>query len=248
MLQAKTEEQKKWVEEFINSLPYFDKERRFSPCLYCSDVTNDGISIVRKYSEGSGWDEKSRSVTTYISFDNIEQIVDHLRSVNKPKKSLLLDLSIVAPNMLEPVETWLAYKREKGQTYKQKGFSVFYKRLLQISDNNPEIAKIIIEKSMACNYSGIFPLKDEEKKSIQTPAAEMTIKEKFENFLKWLHAKRGDRAMMSYRITMNDFCEMIKAYPSSATLCLIVLNITEQPIEPNEKLIDVFRRYRNAHP
>jgi hypothetical protein len=69
-------------------------------------------------------------------------------------------MSIVAPNMLEPVETWLAYKKEKGKMYKPIGFKNFYKKLCELSGNNPQIAMTIIEQSMANNYEGIFPLRN----------------------------------------------------------------------------------------
>ena len=94
-----------------------------------------------------------------IPFDKMAEIVDYLRSVNKPKKSEL-DLSIVAPQMLESVETWLAYKKEKGQSYKPTGFKTFYKKLCELSGNNPQVAMAIIEQSMQNNYAGIFPLRN----------------------------------------------------------------------------------------
>lgn len=95
----------------------------------------------------------------WISFTAMEKIVDYLRSANRSKKSQL-DMSIVAPNMLEPVETWLAYKKEKAQSYKPTGFKTFYKKLCELSNNNPQIAMAIIEQSMQNNYAGIFPLRN----------------------------------------------------------------------------------------
>lgn len=95
-----------------------------------------------------------------VSFDELAAIIDCVR----PKISL--DLSIVAPNMLEPVETWLAYKKEKGQTYKPTGFKTFYNNLIKLSDNNPMLAMRIVEKSMQNNYAGIFALRDWEKETI----------------------------------------------------------------------------------
>jgi hypothetical protein len=89
-----------------------------------------------------------------VSFDELAAIIDCVR----PKISL--DLSIVAPNMLEPVETWLAYKKEKAQSYKPTGFKTFYKKLCELSNNNPQIAMAIIEQSMQNNYAGIFPLRN----------------------------------------------------------------------------------------
>ena len=94
-----------------------------------------------------------------IPFDKMAEIVDYLRSVNKPQKSEL-DLSIVAPQMLEPVETWLAYKKEKGQSYKPTGFKTFYKNLCKYSNNDHDTAMQIVELSMQNNYAGIFPLRN----------------------------------------------------------------------------------------
>ena len=69
-------------------------------------------------------------------------------------------MSIVAPNMVEPVETWLAYKKEKSQSYKPTGFKTFYKKLCELSGNNPQVAMVIIEQSMQNNYAGIFPIRN----------------------------------------------------------------------------------------
>jgi hypothetical protein len=103
--------------------------------------------------------ENGIEIDGYISYEEMTAIVDYLRSVNKPKKSEL-DMSIVAPNMLEPVETWLAYKKEKAQSYKPTGFKTFYKKLCELSGNNPQVAMAIIEQSMQNNYAGIFPLRN----------------------------------------------------------------------------------------
>lgn len=92
----------------------------------------------------------------------IERLKKELTNVSKKKKSSELDLSVVAPEYLEFVETWLQYKKERGESYKPSGFSVFYKKLLELSNNNTEKAKKIIEQSMANNWAGIFKLKQME--------------------------------------------------------------------------------------
>lgn len=135
MLQAKTEEQKEYVRRLI------------------VDECPLGNSVLNLYESSVEAD------ITSLSFDTMAEIVDYLRSVNKSKKTQL-DLSIVAPQMLEPVETWLAYKKEKGQTYKPTGFKTFYKKLCELSGNNPQVAMAIIEQSMQNNYAGIFPLRN----------------------------------------------------------------------------------------
>ena len=130
MLRTITKEQKDRVEEILEPVSYWE--------------TDDGSGV---------------HIDDFVTYDKLAELVDYLRSVNKPKKSQL-DLSIVTPNMLEPVETWLSYKKEKAQSYKPTGFKTFYKKLCELSGNNPQVAMAIIEQSMQNNYAGIFPLRN----------------------------------------------------------------------------------------
>jgi len=130
MLQAKTEEQKARIKEIFGHTSVWEGD------------SGDGIHI-----------------DDWVSYDEMAEIVDYLRSVNKPKKSEL-DMSIVATEMREVVDTWLAYKKEKGQSYKPTGFKTFYKKLCELSGKNPHIAMAIIEQSMQNNYAGLFPLRN----------------------------------------------------------------------------------------
>ena len=54
------------------------------------------------------------------------------------------------------LDMWLAYKKEKHQTYKPRGLAALKKKLLQLSNGNPEYAKVIVEHSMGNNYSGLY--------------------------------------------------------------------------------------------
>ena len=60
----------------------------------------------------------------------------------------------------EALDMWLAYKREKRQTYKPRGLAALKKNLLQLSNGNPEYAKVIVEYSMGNNYTGLFAPKN----------------------------------------------------------------------------------------
>ena len=130
MLKVTTEEQRQRVEEILESVEIWELDEDVG--LYINDS---------------------------VSFDKLAELVDYLRSVNKPKKTEL-DMSIVAPNMVEPVEVWLAYKKEKGQSYKPTGFKTFYKNLCKYSNNDHDTAMLIIELSMQNNYAGVFPLRN----------------------------------------------------------------------------------------
>lgn len=118
---------------------------------HLGELLND-LSVIEGNESGIYLDD-------FITFEQMATIVDYLRSVNKPKKTQL-DMSIVAPQMIKPVETWLAYKKEKAQSYKPTGFKTFYKKLCELSGNNPQVAMAIIEQSMQNNYAGIFPLRN----------------------------------------------------------------------------------------
>lgn len=58
------------------------------------------------------------------------------------------------------ITKWLEYKKEKRQTYKPKGLESFKRRLMTFSGGDPIIADAIVEQSMANNYAGVFPLKN----------------------------------------------------------------------------------------
>jgi hypothetical protein len=152
MLEAKTEEQREHVENIV--------KKYMIDTHYCQFLD---VNVYRNYKESVEislkCDDCDSLLYVDVLFDMMAEIVDYLRSVNKSKKSEL-DMSIVAPNMVEPVKTWLAYKKEKGQSYKPTGFKTFYKKLCELSGNNPQVAMAIIEQSMQNNYAGIFPLRN----------------------------------------------------------------------------------------
>ena len=67
----------------------------------------------------------------------------------------------------EALEEWLAYKKEKRQTYKPRGLEALKKKLLQLSNGNPEYAKVIVEYSMGNNYTGLFAPKNNSVNSYE---------------------------------------------------------------------------------
>ena len=63
---------------------------------------------------------------------------------------------------------WLAYKKEKKQSYKPKGLEMLKKKLQALSNGNGDVAMQIVEQSMSNNYSGLFPLREVSLKSVST--------------------------------------------------------------------------------
>lgn len=78
------------------------------------------------------------------------------KSCGKRKET---DLSFVEPSLQPVMAEWLAYKSERGQTYRQQGLKACYSKLRELSNGEPDIARKIIRQSMANNWAGLFPLK-----------------------------------------------------------------------------------------
>ena len=91
--------------------------------------------------------------------NNVTNVTDLFPPLS-PKGETVYDWSLLSDDMKVIAEEWLQYKREKKQTYKPSGFKTFCKRLIQLSGNDSSKARLIIEQSMANNYSGIFELKN----------------------------------------------------------------------------------------
>lgn len=73
-----------------------------------------------------------------------------------------LGYSIIPPQTMtfeRVLNKWIEYKRERHQTYKPRGLEALRKRLISLSGGNPQLALAIVEQSMANNYAGLFPLK-----------------------------------------------------------------------------------------
>jgi hypothetical protein len=61
---------------------------------------------------------------------------------------------------LNVVNDWLEYKKSRRESYKnQKSIKAFIAKLKNLSGSDPQIARKIIEESMANNWAGIFELK-----------------------------------------------------------------------------------------
>ncbi|MEG2370662.1 MAG: DUF4373 domain-containing protein [Alistipes sp.] len=76
------------------------------------------------------------------------------------------DFSFCLPEFISVFKNWIEYKNARGEKYKSaKSLKALYDKLLKISGNSSDVAQQIIDESMANNWAGIFPLRDEKEKS-----------------------------------------------------------------------------------
>ena len=165
--------------------------------LFQNDTIDSG-----KMNDGALQSEQSILINnTDTNTNNIQEKEDTIISSKKkaPKND---EPIVIAPEMQEVVDTWMQYKKEKGQSYKPTGFKTFYKNLCELSGNNPQVAMAIIEQSMRNNYAGIFPLRNNNNNNYGRPK---TNSDKFidsvreaNDFAAQLRANIGKQTDMGY--------------------------------------------------
>lgn len=83
-------------------------------------------------------------------------------TINLKNKKDFNNYKFVSPEFKETFAEWLEYKKERKESYKtEKSVKLCYNKLVKLSGNNPDIAKQIVEQSMANNWAGLFKLKNE---------------------------------------------------------------------------------------
>lgn len=118
------------------------------------------------------------TIKNWNEYQQVDQQATSKRPLNKnvKKDSLLHKLSreeefkiLLSSSWHELIQNWLDYKKEKKQSYKsERSLRAFINTLIRYSENDVLKAKEVIEKSMANNWSGIFPLKEFKKEDKKT--------------------------------------------------------------------------------
>ena len=94
--------------------------------------------------------------------------IAHIDKQLKPNNNLNkkeFDFSFVENEFKEVFFEWLEYKKERKESYKsQKSLKAAYENMKEVSNNDPEIAKKCVKKSMSSNWAGLFELKDNKGK------------------------------------------------------------------------------------
>ena len=82
--------------------------------------------------------------------------------IKEKDKKEIFDFSFVADFFKIPFSDWLEYKRLRKESYKtQKSLEACYRRLVELSGNDPIKAVKIVERSLANNWAGLFELPTE---------------------------------------------------------------------------------------
>ena len=87
---------------------------------------------------------------------------------SKAKKPVNVNVNVLSKdNNITPFDLivldWFEYKKERKESYKtEKSKTAFINKLKQYSNGNPDIARQIVDNSMANNWAGIFELSNKK--------------------------------------------------------------------------------------
>lgn len=131
------------------------------------DATRRKVAIKEKNKERYMDKDKHRVCNTFSSFAPKNDAVPSARNVKvgKPKPARkTFDFRAWVASLEEPwrglMGQWLDYKASRRESYKsESGAAKCLTMLRNMSGNDPRTAQSIIDRSIACNYAGIFPLK-----------------------------------------------------------------------------------------
>ncbi len=97
--------------------------------------------------------------------NNKPVVVKEEEKKKKTYKPFTPDLSFIPEHQeawAELLKSWLAYKKDRKESYKnQQSVEVCYRNLLNLSSKDYAKACQIVEQSMANNWAGLFELKEE---------------------------------------------------------------------------------------
>lgn len=105
-------------------------------------------------------EQKSQKVANIADNDNVNDNVND-NEINKPKGYERFNLSFIEDSYRDTFYRWLDYKKERREKYKTlDSLQTAYKKLKNLSNDNPLEAMEIVEQSIGNNWAGLFALKN----------------------------------------------------------------------------------------
>jgi len=123
--------------------------------------------------EKRGCEVKSRRLRLKkFLIDDLKSFYPTVKKVFKDKNNINKNNNIILINNNSKINSaitkWIEYKKERGQSYKPTGLKTCIEKLERLSGNDPELAMQIVDESISNNWSGLFPLKTQQKSKAQS--------------------------------------------------------------------------------
>jgi gluconate kinase len=160
------------VEKVVNDFDLFKNDGTLFWSNSINARLNKRANIVEKRKQAAANSWKSRRAKQMQSKSDANVMVCNAikekkrkekNNIEKSKKEIF-DFGFVEKEFEKVFFDWLEYKKQRKESYKsQKSLQACYTHLKELSDNDPETMKTIVEQSMANNWMGLFELKKGEK-------------------------------------------------------------------------------------
>lgn len=125
-----------------------------------SNKKNDTNDLQNAYKTDTNNVQNAEIEIENNNIDNtkIDNTTKKISSNTRGKKGF--DFSGIEESFVPILRMWLDYKKGRGQTYKtQKSFELMAEQLILLSRGDPQTADMIVKRSMANNWAGLFELK-----------------------------------------------------------------------------------------
>lgn len=142
------------------------RQMEVSGVLFNRYIAN--LEVVKKfyYPENNLTGGSKNSLPQYINDNNKEKVI--INNNQKEKTKPIINLSYVKEEFIPIMEEWIAYKKERRQSYTPRGLRQCYNNILTYSDGDPDVAADIILNAIGNNYQGFHPLKTNYQRTDST--------------------------------------------------------------------------------
>ena len=135
---------------------------KYIKCKSFKDYILHTVDCIRKDTLSIGYEypmETSVSDTDSVSDSVSVSVINNINNKRKTYKDILKDLLEqfdISDSLLESINDWLDYKRERNFSYKEKGLRTLLKTASEKAKKYGDNAvKSVIDESISCGYQGI---------------------------------------------------------------------------------------------
>lgn len=147
---------------------------------YCIEWVAESIEKRRQYSDSRKKNREGKNKKDMLTYDVHMENENEIENVSKKESKKEKEYSFIDNDFKIIFTEWLDYKKSRKESYKsEKSIEVCYNKLIKLSNNNPNIARSIIEQSMANNWSGFFELKSKDLKQFSIPLSKKSTYDLF---------------------------------------------------------------------
>lgn len=131
--------------------------------LFYNERLEIEINKRKAYSESRSNNKKGKVKPKKMPVKNTSKSYDNHMGIGI---GIGIEYEFIKPEYKEIFIKWMEYKVERKEKYKSiKSEKMFYNELVKLSNDSPELAEKIVNKSIGNNWAGIFELKDSEKQT-----------------------------------------------------------------------------------